>query len=267
MQDDMALNLVHSLRNRIAMRIYTMQKSRKIVWNAGVMIQSESVLYQGLRHLAELLETKSDGMMQLNLHTVATPGDNFKIFNMLNKGGLDMAVGSVMHFRHMMDQKMSVLQMPFLFESEDEAMYVLRKTVLPELSHTLSEVGLLSFDIWSMGWRYLSSKDTPIRVPEDMRKRKIRILASADMKNYFESLEAIPHQIYYRNIKEALASGIIECQENPYCNILDMEIYKYQDFITEIKMFYSIETVCVSHSSWNELGEKYQKNRLRSCVM
>lgn len=84
MQDDMALNPVHSLRDRIAMRIYTMQKSRKIVWNAGVMVQSESVLYQGLRHLAELLETKSDGMMQLNLHTVATSGDNFKIFNMLN---------------------------------------------------------------------------------------------------------------------------------------------------------------------------------------
>ena len=109
-----------------------------------------------------------------------------------------------------------------------------------------------------MGWRYLTSKNAPIIVPEDMKGRKIRILASDDIKEYFEEMGAVPVQIYYNNIREALASDMIECQENPYNNIWNMRIYEYQRYITEMKMFYSMEACCVARQSWSELDHSKQ---------
>lgn len=259
MKDGMDLDPLYDTRDRAAMSIYALQKTKKIVWNAGIIVQPDSVLYQGLKHLAALLYQKSGGTFQLNLHTVSTSGDNFKLFSMLTAGSLDLAVGSTLALRLLADAKISVLQMPFLFSSEEEAEYVLQKAVLPELKDSLEKAGLLCFDIWSMGWRYLTSREAPLRVPGDLKGRRIRILASDNIKDYFSSLGAIPLQIYYNNIKEALASNIIECQENPYTNILYMEFYRYQNYVTEMNMFYSMEALCLSQSSWQELEEERQE--------
>lgn len=259
MKNEMALDPLYNTRDRVALNIYALQKNKKIVWNAGIIVQPDSVLYQGLKHLSSILYEKSNGTFQLNLHTVSTSGDNNKLFGMLMTGALDMAVGSTIALRHYAGDKVSVLQLPFLFSTEEEAEYVLQKTVLPELKNSLEKSGLLCLDIWSMGWRYLTSKGTPIRVPEDLMGRRIRILASDNIKDYFLSLGAVPIQIYYNNIKEALASNIIDSQENPYNNILDMEFYRYQDFVTEMKMFYSMEALCLSMGSWQELEEERQE--------
>ena len=46
---------------------------------------------------------------------------------------------------------------------------------------------------------------------------------------------------------------MIDCQENPYTNILDMGFYKYQDYILELKMNISPEALCYSKRSWERL--------------
>lgn len=259
MKNEMALDPLHDIRDSLALNIYALQKYKKTVWNAGIIVQPDSVLYQGLKHLSSLLYERSGGTFQLNLHTVSTSGDNNKLFRMLMSGSLDLAVGSTIALRHYAGDKVSVLQLPCLFSTEEEAEYVLQRTVLPEFKSSLEKSGLLCLDIWSMGWRYLTSKGAPIRVPEDLRGRRIRILASDHIKDYFLSLGAVPLQIYYNNIREALASNMIDCQENPYANILDMEFYKYQDYVTEMKLFYSMEALCLSMSSWKELEEDRQE--------
>ena len=258
MKDRLGIDPLHDIRNRALIHIYALQDQKKIIWNAGVIVQPDSILFQGLSHLSEILDKKSKGIFQLNIHTVATSGDNFRLFGLLRERDLDMAVGSTIGLRQLADMKISVLQYPFLFESEEEARFVLQNLVLPEVQSSLSEGDVLCFDIWSMGWRYLTSKNAPIIVPEDMKGRKIRILASDDIKEYFEEMGAVPVQIYYNNIREALASDMIECQENPYNNIWNMRIYEYQRYITEMKMFYSMEACCVARQSWSELDQSKQ---------
>lgn len=265
MKEKTGIDPLHDVRDRALVHIYAVQNNKKTIWNAGVIVQPGSVLFQGLCNLSEILNEKSKGTFQLNIHTVATSGDNFRLFGLLRERELDMAVGSTIALRQLASPKISVLQYPFLFDSEEEARFVLRNLVLPEIQSSLSEVEVICFDIWSMGWRYLTSKNAQIRVPEDMKGRRIRILASDDIKTFFEEMGAVPVQIYYNNIREALASDMIECQENPYNNIWNMRIYEYQKYITEIKMFYSMEACCVARQSWSEL-EKSKQNMLKEAI-
>ena len=149
---------------------------------------------------------------------------------------------------------MFTLHLPFLFDSAEEADYLAREVILPELRDGLDEAGIICPSLWSLGWRYITSSGSPIRTPEDLRGRRIRILASPSIRNCFARLGAVPIQIYYNNIKDALASKMIDSQENPYKNILDMEFYKYQEFVTELRMWYSMEALCFSQRSWLELA-------------
>ena len=249
------LDPLHQVRGRAALHLYAVQRAKKTVWNAGIIVQPGSVLYQGLQHLSESLYQNSGGTFQLNLHTVSTSGDNRRLFQMLASGTLDIVVGSTIALNSFTDGAAATLQLPFLFDSEEEAEHILRHIVVPELQERMKNTGVLCLDIWSMGWRYLTSRETPIRIPDDLKGRKIRILASERIKDYFNHLGAIPLQIYYNNIREALAANIIVCQENPYSNILDMEFYHYQDYVTELPLWYSMEALCVSRQSLSQLDE------------
>ncbi len=249
------LDPLHHIQDRTVLRLYAVERAKKTVWNAGIIVQPGSILYQGLRYLSETLYQRSGGTFQIDLHTVSTSGDNRRLFQMLASGTLDMVVGSTIALDSFTDGAAATLQLPLLFDSEEEAEAILHHTVVPELRERLDNTGVHCLDIWSMGWRYLTSRDTPIRVPDDLKGRKIRILASKRIKDYFNHLGAIPLQIYYNNIREALAANLIVCQENPYSNILDMEFYHYQDYVTELRLWYSMEALCVSRQSMAQLDE------------
>ena len=265
MKENTALDPLHSVRDRVALRACVLHRTKKIVWNGGVIVQPGSVVSDGLKHLSELLYKKSGGSFQINMHTISTSGDNYKLLGMLMSGALNIVVSSAIALCPYTDNKVFTLHLPFLFDSAEEADYLAREVILPELRDGLDEAGIICPSLWSLGWRYITSSGSPIRTPEDLRGRRIRILASPSIRNCFARLGAVPIQIYYNNIKDALASKMIDSQENPYKNILDMEFYKYQEFVTELRMWYSMEALCFSQRSWLELDAEKQK-MLREAV-
>lgn len=253
------LDPIRKTQDRAILRAYALKKEQKTVWNAGTILQPGSVLYRGMTHLAGLVYRKSGGTFQINLHTISNSGDNRQLFNMLNKGTLDAVACSTIAMEEYTGGQISVLSLPFLFDSIQEAKFILNKIVVFELKDILYRTGIICPCFWTMGWRYLSSKNTPIRIPEDVSGRKIRILACRMNEDFFAGMGAVPLKIYYSDIRESLRSDIIECQENPYMNILDMEFYKYQDYVTELPMFLSPEAFCFSRKSWEALDEKKQR--------
>lgn len=71
-----------------------------------------------------------------------------------------------------------VLEFPFLFCSTSEAKYILNTLIRKDVEAPLEAIGVKCLSIWSMGWRYLTSKD-PVRVPQDMAGKKVRVMFTA----------------------------------------------------------------------------------------
>ena len=74
-----------------------------------------------------------------------------------------------------------------------------------------------------MGWRYLTSKE-PIRLPQDMAGKKVRVMFTESLDEYYRNMGAVPIKMNYGDVKDALHSGIIDCQENPYSKHTGNEI-------------------------------------------
>ena len=252
------------LGDKAIIRAVALQKKRKTIWNAGIIVQPGSILHKGLLHLAQRLKDRSGGEFVLNAHAISISGDNHQLFDMLDRGVLDMALGSVMALDGATHKKIEALFLPFLFDSTDMARHVMNTAVIAEFAEDLDKAGMVFAAMWSMGWRYITSK-APVHSPEDLRGRRMRVLASDINERFFSQIGMVPIQIYYSDIAAALESGMIDCQENPYSNILEMNFYKYQRYALEMNMYISPESLCCSKRSYDRLDED-MKGVLRAAV-
>ncbi len=245
--------------DRANLRAYSLYSNKRITLQAGIVIQPNSVLHRGMQKLVQLIEQKSKGVILLNLHTLSMSGNNKLLFDLVSRNALDMAVLSTSVLNDATNNRSKVLELPFLFQSYNQARKILNTRFLDIINASLSSGGIRCLGFWSMGWRYITSQDSPVLVPADLKNRKIRIMHNDTISQYFEMMGATPIKMHYGDVIKALQSGIVDSQENPYSNTLEMGFFKYQQFITQLKYHLSVESCIISKTRWNSLDAEHQE--------
>lgn len=243
---------LQSDHDRMVLRAFALHQNQKITLQAGIVIQPNSVLHQGMQKMAELVYKHSGGTININIHTLSTSGNNAHLFEILRSGSIDFVVAATGVMNKFTGNRSKVLEFPFLFQSSEEANHILNTTIIEDLESALNSIGVKCLSIWTMGWRYLSSKE-PVRVPQDLVGKKVRVMFTESLDSYYLSMGAIPIKMNYGDVMDALRSGIIDCQENPYSNTLGMRFYEEQKYITRLKYYLSTEALYISSSAWNKL--------------
>lgn len=252
------LNPLESDLDRMVLRAFSLYQNQKITLQAGIVIQPNSVLHQGMQKMADLVNRNSGGIINIHIHTLSTSGNNAHLFEILRSGSIDMVVAATGVMNKFTGNRSRVLEFPFLFHSGAEAKHILNTTIIQDVEHALDSIGVRCLNIWTMGWRYLTSKE-PIRIPQDMAGKKVRVMFTESLDEYYRSMGAIPIKMNYGDVKDALQSGIIDCQENPYSNTLGMKFYEEQEYITRLKYYLSTEALYISKSAWEKLSPGQQE--------
>ncbi|MDO4488359.1 MAG: TRAP transporter substrate-binding protein DctP [Eubacteriales bacterium] len=249
----LALDPQYSSNDRMVMRSLALFMNRTITWHIGIIIPNHSVLHEGIQHFSELVHKYSNGKLKIILHTLSNSGDNDSLFGYTSNGNLDGMIGSTASLSAATGGKADVLELPFLFDSMAQAEHILNNLVVNELAPNLNESGVICPNIWSMGWRYITSAHTPIHMPSDLEGKKIRIMFTQQLPEFVKACGGTPVKLYYNDVGPSFASGIIDGQENPYTNILGMHFYRYQDYVYELNCFLSTESVMFSRRSYEKL--------------
>lgn len=252
-QGALAADPLHNDVDRASMYCYSLFKSQTITWHACVNIHSGNIQQRGLEKFSQLLQQMSDGRMQLNIEVISKAGDYRQLFESACSGKIDcVSVNSGLLFNSLKGWP-HILELPFLFDSAEEANYLLNSYVRKEMFPALHAMGAVLAGFWSMGWRYITSNE-PIYIPADMQNKRIRVVVFAKIiKEFFHSMGAAVVMANYNDVPEALETGAIDCQENPYSNILAMEFYRKQKFVTELNSIYDVNAVLFSKSAWERL--------------
>ena len=248
---------VSSNQDRMLLHTFSLFAERHITLHAGIVIQPGSVLHQGMQHLAQLISEYTHGKIVLHIHTLSLSGNNAYLFDLIRTGSIDLCVAATSVMNSFTDNQSQILDYPFLFHSSAEANYILNQKLLPEFDACLSKIHVKCLSIWSMGWRYINS-GTPIHSPLDIKQKRIRIMFNDIMEAYYLSLGAFPVKMNYGDVNDAIEMGIIDCEENPYSNILGMNFYKKLKYITRLKYFLSTEGVFLSEQFFQKLGAGQQ---------
>lgn len=124
----------------MTLRAFALHVNQKITLQAGIVIQPNSVLHQGMQKMADLVSKNSGGAININIHTLSISGNNDHLFEILRSGSIDFIVAATGVMNRFTNNRSKVLDYPFLFHSNSEAKYLLNSLILQEIEPYLDTI-------------------------------------------------------------------------------------------------------------------------------
>lgn len=259
LEEHEGLDPVHSSGDRTALHLFSVITEKPVLWNACINISINNNVHLGFEHLSRVLAEKTAGKFQLNVTVLSASGDYRTLFRAVSNNEADCASVNTSAMGSIFKEWPDILEYPFLFESEQEAQYLMDHSIREGLQSFLANSDVLVMALWSMGWREFSSAE-PIIAPNNLYGKKVRTLfSSANAHAFFRFLGADMFHLNYSDLDSAMANQIIDVQENPYSNISEMKFYRHHRFVTALRAFYDANAVLCSEASWNKLTESMQQ--------
>ncbi len=137
-------------------------------------------------------------------------GGELEMARSLRLGTLDMAVLSLAGLAEGLGMpELQVLEMPFLFESNEEVDYVLNK-LFAELDRRFQEKGVVLILFGVNGWRNFGSREKAILSPADLKGLKMRAQEAAVYTEMYKALGATPIPLPAPEVLMALKNKMID---------------------------------------------------------
>ncbi len=215
-------------------------------------------VHQGMVYMAEALQEKSGGKLQLEIYPSQQLGTERQCLELLQIGSLAMTKvsGAVMEN---FAPKIKVLSLPYIFRDRQHAYNVQDSPLGKDLLLQSEEFWLRGLGYFDAGQRSFYTKDRPVRQPSDLQGLKIRVQESAVAMNLVRSLGGSPTPISWGELYTALQQGVVDGAENNPPSFYTSRHY-------EICKFYSLnehtavpDILVIGTVAWNKLSPQEQE--------
>jgi TRAP-type transport system periplasmic protein len=227
------------------------------VIRAGHGAQVGHPTHLGLVHLAELVKERTNGEVTIEVYPDRQLGEEREMVEGLQLGTVDMAVVSTGPLGSFVPE-ISVLDLPFLFESNEHAYAVFDGEIGEGLLANFEDAGILGLAIWENGWRHLTTNE-PVDAPADLEGMKLRTMQNPVHIAAFEALGASPIPMAWGEVFTSLSQGVIDAQENPITIIYTNNLWEVQKNVTMTGHVYGPHVVMFSRAVWDGLPPEAQE--------
>jgi tripartite ATP-independent transporter DctP family solute receptor len=212
----------------------------------------------GAKKFADLVEQRSGGKIKVRVFPGGQLGGDLQNVSALQGGTLDLMVlnagllvGIVKDF--------AVLDLPFLFNTAEEADAVVDGPVGTKLFEKLPDKGLVGLGYFELGFRNVTNSKRPIAKAEDFQGIKLRVLQSPLFIDLFNTLGANTVAMPFPEVYTALEQRVIDGQENPVTVIFDTKFQEVQKYLSLTRHIYNAQSVIMSKKTWDKLSEEERK--------
>lgn len=216
-------------------------KFEKVVIKLGHVGNANWNFHKGALKFSELVKERTNGAVDVQVFPSGLLGsekDQLEqtrqgIIQMMLVGGMTLTLAKgweplnvaylpfILKQDHERDQKVTldkIFQMPFMKEMAENA----RK-----------QSGLRALDLnWYYGMRHVTTKDKPIKGPDDLKNLKIRTMDSPIARLSMDIFGAAVTPMTFPELYSALQMGVINAQENPPSSIYAAKFYEVQKFLS-----------------------------------
>jgi TRAP-type transport system periplasmic protein len=211
------------------------------------------------RHLAvmkfkELVEERSDGKIEVLVYPNELLGSEGEMIESVTLNDLQMVAASAFS---QYDQRISVFELPYLFDSHEEAWNTLDGELGDEVGSYLLDHHLRVLGYFENGFRHITA-NKPVESPEDLAGLKIRTPEFPISLTTFRALGASPTPMAFGELYMALQQKTVDAQENPVANIYANKLYEVQDYLIMSGHQYSSVPVAVNEEFWQSLSPETQ---------
>lgn len=202
--------------------------------------------------------TESKGDLKIKVFLGGQLGGELEILQKIRRGqiaggGLTCsAMASVI-------PELDVLEIPFLFNSSEEADFVLDNYLLPVFKDLLLKKGFVLVTWAENGWRSIGHKTKQIKTPADLKAVKIRSQESKVHLAFWKKLGASAQAISTPEVLPALQTGVVEAFDNTPLFTLAAEWQTAIKHYSVTNHIYQPAVVVYSKVAWDKLKPEQQK--------
>ncbi len=186
--------------------------------------------HQAALKFAELVETRSNGRVQITVYPRQQLGTGHQMVEQLREGSLPIALLPTARLTGIAPI-MQYIDLPFLFPSREDAYELLAGEIGKLLFDKLEPLGIIGCAFWDSGFKQLTANKL-IRTPADYEGLKVRVMKSPIIRAQFEAYGAQAIPIDFQQLYQALKDGVVDAQENPLIGIAEMKLYQVQSHLT-----------------------------------
>ena len=198
------------------------------------------------------------GKVKVEVYANSTLYKDKEEMEALQLGAVQMLAPSLAKFGPLGVKEFEVFDLPFIFNGYDDLHKVTTGAVGKQLLSKLEPKGIRGLAFWDNGFKSFSA-NTPIKVPTDLKGKKMRIQSSKVLEEQMRALGSMPQVMAFSEVYQALQTGVVDGTENPISNLYTQKMHEVQKHLSLTDHGYLGYAVIVNKKFWDGLPADIRK--------
>ena len=200
----------------------------------GLLVSNKSLPYKAADKLAQYVKEKTNGEYTIRLFPSGQLGSGKEMMQSLKLGTLDLYQGTNAQPTYLKEgRNFSAIAAPYCFQSQEEFIRFLDTPLFAEMVEQFGAGGVrLIGYMGSRSPRAITTANTPVRSPADMKGLKMRVPGSPPFVAFFKALGAIPTPMPFSEFFTAARTGLVEGQDNGILIVYPRGLYGVQKYFS-----------------------------------
>jgi tripartite ATP-independent transporter DctP family solute receptor len=211
----------------------------------------------GAQAFAKALAEKTNNRFSAQLFPLGTLGSERENAESVQMGAIQVAL-IPSGFSPTFAPDTALIILPYLFKNREHYYKALDGAGGEELAKTWPKGFKVLGYYENAGFRQVTNSVRPIKVPEDYKGLKIRVMDNPVQIAALKKLGAGPTPMTIGEVYMALQQKVVDGQENPLANIYTTKFYEVQKYCSMVKMFMDITSFAVNEDFFNGLSKDDQ---------
>lgn len=210
-----------------------------------------------LHHLAEQIETLSEGKIECEVYSGGVLGDDTAMMEGVQMGTIDIVRAELTTMVNFGAQKALVTTLPYIIRDRDHFWAFAESDVGGEILASLQEdgTGFVGLNYLEEGARHFFTKE-PVNTIEDLKGMKLRVQNTDMWLEIVKSLGASPTPMSFSELYSALNSGVVDGAEQPLSGYVSQKFYEVCPNIILDGHVYPVQAYIISELTWNKLTDE-----------
>lgn len=207
---------------------------------------------------AERVAELTGGEITVTVHPAGELGNDPAVLEGVRLGTIDIGqTGNPFYTRF--EPRLNILDLPYLFDSYEQAYAVVDGEIGQELLAGLEKHRMKGLAFWEIGFRDITNGRKPVRTPADLAGLKIRTTPNPAHVQAFELWGASPTPMPFTEVYMALETGAVDGQENPINIIRSNRFQEVQKYLSMTEHAYTVSVVSMNLRKFEGLEAEQQE--------
>lgn len=221
--------------------------------------------HEAALEFARKVKERTGGAIEIQVFPNSSLGNDNSMIAAVRGGTIDIEASGNPFFTGLVS-KLNALDLPYQFDTPQQAYKVLDGQVGRSLLDELEPYQLKGLAFWEVGFRSLANSRRPVVKAEDIKGLKLRTTPNPAHLKAFQLLGANPQPMPFAEVFPALESRAIDGHENPPTLMLSSRMHEVQKHLSLTRHAYTALVVVMNKARFDGLKPEYQQVLLQEAA-